>query len=86
VEEIRHQIRSVNGVRALHMLRTRRMGANALVDVHILVDPKLSVSEGHMIGDRVRRRLTQALDDVNDVTVHIDPEDDERHPVDISLP
>ena len=77
VDAIRKAILDVAGVRALHMLRTRRSGSDALVDVHILVDPGLSVSEGHMIGERVRTRLIGEMDDVSDVTVHIDPEDDE---------
>ena len=77
VEAIRKAILDVTGVRALHMLRTRRSGSDALVDVHILVDPGLSVSEGHMIGEHVRTRLIGEMDDVSDVTVHIDPEDDE---------
>ena len=41
------------------------------------MDPRVSVSEGHQIGDAVRRRLLQRIDEVTDVTVHIDPEDDE---------
>jgi cation diffusion facilitator family transporter len=77
VAAIRKAILDVAGVRALHMLRTRRSGSDALVDVHILVDPGLSVSEGHMIGEHVRTRLIGEMDDVSDVTVHIDPEDDE---------
>jgi cation diffusion facilitator family transporter len=77
VAAIRNAILDVDGVRALHMLRTRRSGSDALVDVHILVDPGLSVSEGHMIGEHVRTRLIGEMDDVSDVTVHIDPEDDE---------
>ena len=47
------------------------------MDVHILVDPALSVSEGHQIGESVRSRLLESDDEVADVTVHIDPEDDE---------
>ena len=77
VETIRNTIMSVNGVRACHMLRTRHSGSDVLADVHILVDPALSVSEGHQIGEAVRHRLIQMNDDVTDVTVHIDPEDDE---------
>ena len=77
VEAISASIRDVPGVRSLHMLRTRRSGSDALVDVHILVDPRLSVSEGHQIGETVRSRLLQANDEVTDVMVHIDPEDDE---------
>ena len=78
VETISETIRDVPGVRSLHMLRTRRSGSDALVDVHILVDPRLSVSEGHQIGETVRNRLLQSNDEVTDVTVHIDPEDDEQ--------
>lgn len=77
VEEIRDTIMSVNGVRACHMLRTRHSGSDVLADVHILVDPALSVSEGHQIGEAVRHRLIETNEDVTDVTVHIDPEDDE---------
>lgn len=77
IETIRTVILAVHGVRALHMLRSRRSGADALVDVHIMVDPRLSVSEGHQIGEQVRKRLLADVNDVNDVTVHIDPEDDE---------
>jgi len=77
VEAIRDTIMLVNGVRACHMLRTRHSGSDVLADVHILVDPALSVSEGHQIGEAVRKRLIETNEDVTDVTVHIDPEDDE---------
>ena len=77
VEQIRNMISDVDGVVALHMLRTRKMGPDALVDVHIQVDSFLSVSEGHQISEAVRQQLVQNIDDVADVTVHIDPEDDE---------
>jgi len=78
VEAIREAITNVHGVRALHMLRTRRSGGQALVDLHLQVDPRISVSEGHQIGDTVRRHLLEHFDEVTDVTVHIDPEDDEQ--------
>ncbi|NKN32637.1 cation diffusion facilitator family transporter [Marichromatium bheemlicum] len=75
---VKQTIRSVGGVRDIHMLRTRRSGGQASVDVHVLVDPYVSVSEGHMISVLVERRLKREIDEVADVTVHIDPEDDEH--------
>jgi len=63
VEAIRKFIIGVHGVQALHMLRTRRSGADALIDVHILVDPVLSVSEGHQIGEQVRAGLIEQMED-----------------------
>ncbi len=86
VEAIRNCILNVDGVRTLHMLRTRRMGQDALVDVHIMVPPKLSVSEGHHIGETVRSRVIREVDEVTDVMVHIDPEDDETSPPSLKLP
>jgi len=77
VDLIREKINEVQGVKALHVLRTRRMGGDALVDVHIQVEPNLSVSEGHHISESVRERVMDDVDEVADVMVHIDPEDDE---------
>ena len=77
VREIRRFIKQTPGVRSIHLLRTRRMGEDAYVDTHIVVDARISVSEGHMIGDAVRDKLKAEFDDVVDVLVHIDPEDDE---------
>lgn len=74
---IRNTILSVNGVSALHMLRTRRMGGDALADVHIQVNPSISVSEGHQISEAVRTTIIREIDEVSDVTVHIDTEDDQ---------
>jgi hypothetical protein len=73
---ISRAIRSVSGVKALHLLRTRRVGGKALADVHIIVDERLSVSEGHQIGETVRSKLLDEIADVADVMVHIDTEDD----------
>jgi len=80
LENIKHHILEVDGVLELHMLRSRRMGHNALVDVHILVDSRVSVSEGHQISEAVAKGLIADFDEINDVTVHIDPEDDEITP------
>ena len=65
------------GVDDIHMLRTRLHAGQVFVDVHILVDPKISVSEGHFISDQVQTALFQAIRSIADVTVHIDPEDDQ---------
>ena len=77
VKEIRREIKMTQGVCGIHLLRTRQMGEDAYIDAHIVVDAKISVSEGHVIGDRVRANLTSKFDDIVDVLVHIDPEDDE---------
>lgn len=80
-------IDAVNGVSSHHMLRTRRMGEDALVEVHIVVGSKVTVSEGHQISDRVRMNLKNEHENVTEVMVHIDPEDDAvESPTDILPP
>ncbi|MCX7627841.1 MAG: cation diffusion facilitator family transporter [Methylophilaceae bacterium] len=76
VDSIRQTLIDTPGVENLHELRTRRMAHRALVDAHILVDPRISVSEGHSIAERARNRVLKSHPMVMDVLVHVDPEDD----------
>lgn len=86
VESIRQHINSLDDVKHLHMLRTRKMGDQALVDVHIQVSSKLSVSEGHRISEAVEHTLRDSFDEINDVTVHVDAEDDESSDHSVPMP
>ena len=85
-EEIEAQILQVDGVKEMHQLRTRKMGSEILADVHIHVGPRISVSEGHRIGDAVAERLERKTPGLRDVIVHIDPEDDDQNQPSINLP
>ena len=76
IEAIRSVIAKTPGVIGLHDLRTRRMADRILVDAHVLVSPRISVSEGHRIAEQVRRRVRERCPGVLDMLVHIDPEDD----------
>lgn len=83
IEQIIHQ---VDGVAKIHQLRSRFMGGDVLIDVHVLVSPKISVSEGHYIAQHVHNTLLEQVDAIKDVIVHIDPEDDEQCPSSLHLP
>ena len=74
---IQQTIQHVVGVQSVHQLRTRLHGSQIFIDVHIIVDPFISVSEGHHIGEQVYTALKNKDDHITDITVHIDPEDDE---------
>lgn len=79
VDGIRQTLIDTPGVESLHELRTRRMAHRALVDAHILVNPRISVSEGHSIAERARERVLKSHLSVIDVLVHVDPEDGAEH-------
>jgi cation diffusion facilitator family transporter len=76
VAAIRKTIEETPGVIGLHDLRTRRMAHQVLVDAHVQVNSRISVSEGHRIAEQSRARVLAAHEDVLDVLVHIDAEDD----------
>ncbi|MFT4577778.1 MAG: cation diffusion facilitator family transporter [Nitrospinales bacterium] len=57
-----------------HDLRSRTIGGEILIDVHILVDPEMTVTEGHGVAEVVRRNVIKAFDNVQDVLVHVDGE------------
>lgn len=79
VDSIRQTLTDTPGIRSLHELRTRRMAHRALVDAHILVNPRISVSEGHYIAEHARARVLNSHPAIADVLVHVDPEDDHDH-------
>jgi len=85
VRAIRNTLKAVPGVMGLHELRTRKMADNALVDAHIIVEPKISVSEGHYIAESARAAVLKGHQ-VMDVMVHIDSEDDAKTKPNAHLP
>jgi cation diffusion facilitator family transporter len=85
VRAIRNTLKAVPGVIGLHELRTRKMADNALVDAHIIVEPKISVSEGHYIAEAARAAVLKGHQ-VMDVMVHIDSEDDAQTKANVHLP
>ena len=52
------------------------MAHRVLVDAHVQVSPRITVSEGHRIAEAVRGRVRKAHHNVQDVLVHIDVETD----------
>ncbi|WP_242458074.1 cation diffusion facilitator family transporter [Halomonas sp. YLGW01] len=79
-ERMRETASQVPGVRGVHDLRTRTVGGQVLLDLHLVVRPRVTVSEAHEVGNEVCRQLHQAFPNLSDVTFHIDPEDDQDAP------
>jgi cation diffusion facilitator family transporter len=71
-QKIADVVADVTGVRTFHRVRSRGPAGSAAVDLHIQVSSENTIEEANAISDEVRRRLL-ALDEINDVTVHIEP-------------
>jgi cation diffusion facilitator family transporter len=78
VEEVRREARSVPGVRGVEKLLVRKAGLEYLVDIHVEVDPELTVRAGHAIGHAVKDHLIATLPTVKDVLVHLEPVPDKK--------
>ncbi|MBP2290901.1 cation diffusion facilitator family transporter [Azospirillum rugosum] len=66
-------------VRGMHDLRTRSTGVGAFIELHLELDPQLTLAAAHDITDRVERELREAFPSA-EVTIHQEPAglDDER--------
>jgi cation diffusion facilitator family transporter len=74
VDLLRRTISAVDGVRGSHRLRTRRVGRETFVDVHVLVDSTLSIVEAHQVSSDVEAAIHRAWSRPVNVTVHVEPD------------
>jgi cation diffusion facilitator family transporter len=72
-ERLRKAAMKVPGVHALEKCYVRKMGFEYYVDLHVEVDGRLSVFEGHDISHRVKDAIMEDNHSINDVLIHIEP-------------
>lgn len=66
-------VAETDGVRSYHAFRARQVGGQVAMDIHVEVDPELTVRRGHDIATEVRRKVMKADAGVVEVIVHIEP-------------
>ena len=69
---------SINGVKDIHNLKTRRNGVSAIIDAHIVVDPSISITEAHDIATEVEEALSRKLGSETQISIHIEPDKNSR--------
>lgn len=76
-DEERELIRAIanrhKDVCSLHDLRTRRSGSDVFIQLHLELDPNISLMQAHLISDEVEDDIRQAFDGA-EVLIHQDPE------------
>ncbi len=72
-EEILILIKSVDGVADPHNLRTRRIGNDFAIEVHIRVFPDMTVEQSHNISSNIELELRQRYGHSTHVAIHIEP-------------
>jgi cation diffusion facilitator family transporter len=71
VEQAVHEI---EGVKGCHSIRTRGQVNAVYLDLHVVVESKLSTEESHGIADNVEKKIKNDFPSVVDIIVHIEPE------------
>ncbi len=66
-------LKDIPEIQNFHHLRTRRIGPSVAIDVHILVDPTLSVIQGHEIATEVEVRLRGEFKNRCFLSIHVEP-------------
>lgn len=73
--EIDATARQVPGVLGIDKLMARKTGLRYHIDLHVEVDPALTIAQAHAIGGQVRSTLREKLPWVADVLIHVEPAD-----------
>jgi cation diffusion facilitator family transporter len=75
MEFVRQTSLACPGIRGVEKVWVRKLGMRLMVDLHIEVDPRVSVQEGHRLAHDVKSRIKTELPQVLDVMVHVEPYD-----------
>ena len=70
---VRRTCLGISGVRGYHRCRARRVGSKIQADLHLQVDPSLSVREAHEVASRVERRMKREIPELSSVVIHVEP-------------
>lgn len=76
--DVYEKVLTFQGVKGCHNIRTRGTGAVVQMDMSILVDPSVSVEEGHRIAQALEAWLCTQYDGLKDVVVHVEPDNAEQ--------
>lgn len=67
---------SVDGVRQVEKVFVRKSGSGFHVDMHLHVDPELTIRVAHALAGKVKATIKSQLRSVNGVLIHIEPGED----------
>ncbi len=73
LDEARRITMSIDGVRGIEKTRARTSGSRHHLEMHVEVDPSMSVAEAHIITGKIKHAVKSARPSVLDVLIHIEP-------------
>ncbi len=73
IGKIRSAAEKIPGVDGVEKCFVRKMGYQFFVDMHVEVDPQMTVENSHRIGHEVKNKVRAEIPSVRDVLIHIEP-------------
>lgn len=74
IDQIKKIVNSDSSIHQWHKLRTRTVGREVFLDLHILVDPALDISAAHKITENLENTLSDQIARPVNITIHIEPD------------
>jgi len=74
IQKIENVLSKEADISSWHALRTRLLGAELFIDVHLLVDPGWSVQKSHDISMKIEGKIKKELSKPSNILVHIEPD------------
>lgn len=84
LEQLVRNLAAVDGVREVHEIATVFAASKLYITLHAIVDPTLSVEEGHAIAEKIEKRVYAGIKQLEHVTVHVEPYSAEVGTVELS--
>lgn len=75
LEEYGGAILSIDGVKSFHRFRARSVAGRVSVDMHLQLDPKMTLEKSHALGHKVKGELMELFPEIVEVLVHVEPYD-----------
>jgi cation diffusion facilitator family transporter len=72
-KEILEIVHQTPGVKDSHKLKTRKIGNNYAIDLHVLLDGNLSLSESHDIATNIEQKLYNRYGERTQISIHTEP-------------
>jgi cation diffusion facilitator family transporter len=78
IQQIRQIAETIPGADRVEKCFVRKMGYHFYVDMHVEVDPQMTVQRSHVIAHEVKDRIRENIPSVRDVLVHVEPGHNQR--------
>ncbi|MBN2641894.1 MAG: hypothetical protein JXR78_09585, partial [Victivallales bacterium] len=72
-DKIKELARQIHSIKEVHAIRTRRLGSVCHADMHVMVDPEMTVAAGHTAAHELKKKIMETDSDIADVLIHVEP-------------